>query len=552
MTLYDFEEEVNGIIVGRGKDYFLNGAVKEIEEVNLDRWVLKIEGKKLYKVEIILEQDEILESSCTCPFDFGPYCKHEVAAFLALKDIIEEKEHPGNIDTRLHSIIDTLDEKTLKKIILDQAHENDLFARELIYQYEIKSTPLTGEDFKALIWASINVYRNFGGINFQNAWKAADGAYIILNDAKETLEDLNVSKAITMVQTVIEEIMPHLDFLSEDDNGVFYSVVNKAFSILALCCQQDLNENLKQPLFLYMLEKAGAEENSYYHDWFTEYISMAADLAEGRELKKVFAALDKGLKQRKNSERFYPQSRINNLLLFKYELIKRKKGASEAEAFFEDHLHLELFREKALKSAVEQEEWDKVISLSLAGEEQDRDEPFLIKKWRQFRMEAYIGKGDIENQKKLGLLFIIDHLNLTYYDFIKEHSSPGEWPALYGDIVEKLIARKTGAQEIIADLYVKEERYHSLLTLVKKHPWLVGQYKEYLMEHFADDVYEIYEITIKNEARAANQRSHYRKVCHSVSSLMEIGGELKARELISAFRTRYKNKSAFMDELNKI
>ncbi len=67
----------------RGQAYFRDGAVLEIERRG-DLLFAQVEGSsyKPYQVTVTLDAGGIVEADCTCPYDWGGYCKHIVAVLL--------------------------------------------------------------------------------------------------------------------------------------------------------------------------------------------------------------------------------------------------------------------------------------------------------------------------------------------------------------------------------------------------------------------------------------------------------------------------------------
>jgi uncharacterized Zn finger protein len=68
----------------RGQEYFLGGAVLEIE-LRGDTLLAEVEGSSYepYQITIRLDVGGVLDAYCTCPYDWGGCCKHIVAALLA-------------------------------------------------------------------------------------------------------------------------------------------------------------------------------------------------------------------------------------------------------------------------------------------------------------------------------------------------------------------------------------------------------------------------------------------------------------------------------------
>jgi len=68
----------------RGEEYYQSGAVISLEKRG-DTLLAQVEGSSYepYDVTIELEEGDVLEAECTCPYDWGGYCKHVVAVLLA-------------------------------------------------------------------------------------------------------------------------------------------------------------------------------------------------------------------------------------------------------------------------------------------------------------------------------------------------------------------------------------------------------------------------------------------------------------------------------------
>ena len=88
LTLNNFEDEVNGTILQRGRSYFKQHAIIDLEMTSDDTWVAEVEGTDIYQVEVTLKNnDEITEFYCDCPYD-GDVCKHVVAVFYELREAV--------------------------------------------------------------------------------------------------------------------------------------------------------------------------------------------------------------------------------------------------------------------------------------------------------------------------------------------------------------------------------------------------------------------------------------------------------------------------------
>ena len=67
----------------RGREYYEEGAVLSATRRG-ERLMARVQGSEYlpYRVQITLEPAALARATCTCPYDWGGYCKHLVAALL--------------------------------------------------------------------------------------------------------------------------------------------------------------------------------------------------------------------------------------------------------------------------------------------------------------------------------------------------------------------------------------------------------------------------------------------------------------------------------------
>ncbi|MBZ4194334.1 MAG: SWIM zinc finger family protein, partial [Candidatus Contendobacter sp.] len=106
--------------IQRGEDYFSDGAVGTLirrgDELEAD-----VEGTESdpYRVWVQFEDDEVSDTGCTCPYDYGGWCKHIVAVLLAYD------QHPNQVVIRppLATQLATLDREQLLALVLELADQ---------------------------------------------------------------------------------------------------------------------------------------------------------------------------------------------------------------------------------------------------------------------------------------------------------------------------------------------------------------------------------------------------------------------------------------------
>ena len=138
MNLNNFEEQIERKIIDRGFSYYENDYVEDFEQVDKGEFIAIVEGSESYSITINLDKNlEIIDHSCNCPYDWGEYCKHEVAVLFYIKDNEEYKNKPDNTGKIgiLKGEIEKYNHKELKKLIIDLSKRNGDFRNELLWHF---------------------------------------------------------------------------------------------------------------------------------------------------------------------------------------------------------------------------------------------------------------------------------------------------------------------------------------------------------------------------------------------------------------------------------
>ena len=95
MNLDSFEDEIDSpLIHSRGLSYYRGKSVLSLEMLSPNHYKALVAGTQLYEVMLTLDDNrEIEEMSCTCPYDWGEHCKHEVAVLYALRHQLDRGQH---------------------------------------------------------------------------------------------------------------------------------------------------------------------------------------------------------------------------------------------------------------------------------------------------------------------------------------------------------------------------------------------------------------------------------------------------------------------------
>lgn len=100
---------------GRGVDYYRSGTV-ESATLRGNQLFAAVQGSEWepYQVGVTFTGDDFT-ASCTCPYDWGGYCKHVVATVLAVMD--ENSRVPIATKPPVADLIADLDANALRELV---------------------------------------------------------------------------------------------------------------------------------------------------------------------------------------------------------------------------------------------------------------------------------------------------------------------------------------------------------------------------------------------------------------------------------------------------
>ena len=124
-------------VFARGEEYFRDGAVLSIARRG-DMLHAAVEGSEdePYFVTALLRGGEIQDANCTCPYEYGGWCKHIVAAMLFAAEAPEEIE----MQVPLEEALNALPKSRIVKVLTRMAEDDPSF-EEMLRGYLSGSPP---------------------------------------------------------------------------------------------------------------------------------------------------------------------------------------------------------------------------------------------------------------------------------------------------------------------------------------------------------------------------------------------------------------------------
>jgi uncharacterized Zn finger protein len=115
MTLHDFEAYIDETILQRGRSYYGNNYIEEVLQVEKGEFEALVVGSEDYHVMVKVDEEQrIVESECTCPYNWGDVCKHEAAVYYYIRDKRMYRENISREASDLMYKVDTMSIDELK------------------------------------------------------------------------------------------------------------------------------------------------------------------------------------------------------------------------------------------------------------------------------------------------------------------------------------------------------------------------------------------------------------------------------------------------------
>lgn len=556
MNINDFKKHIDKKILDRGYAYYSEGNIIETYNQGNNEYIFQIQGSEDYEVVVKIDNmGEILYSQCDCPYDFGPVCKHEAAAYFELSEILNSEgsttsmkrevvKHPG-----FKEVLVNLSKEELIRIIIDMTEKDKILKNSLIVRYSKGNDKQELEKCKNLIDSIIRKYTGGRGfIEYSKTYGFVSNMGDLLEKVRNTQDTL---LALDIAFLLLNEVVEAFQY-ADDSNGEIGSLAGETIELIEEIVTEidPLDVNLREKVFNKILEQS---DNKIFDGWDEYKINILKLCAKFTDVKEFRVKLRKKIEYLidKNSNRKYNEYINESMLKILFDMIKEYGTEKEADDFIKDNLIFTYFRELLINKHIKGKNYHKVIELTLEGEKQDKQYAGLISKWKKIRYAAYKELSLKEEQFQLAKDLLLDG-DFEYYNELKEIAA-GDKVVLYNNLKQELKNDKGRyGRSIYLKLIVEENDLDEIMKFVRENPTNIEEYAHMLAGKFKDEVINIYNKYIKSSANSSLNRKDYQRVCGILKRYKKIAGEKKQKGMINELSGLYRKRPAFIDELSKI
>lgn len=554
MNINDFKSHVDKTILNRGYDYYIEGNIVESYKNKDNEYIFVIEGNEEYEVVVKIDDNgEIIYSHCDCPYDFGPICKHEVASYYELDDILNsrakttsgKKEKVEKLE--LNDVLNTLSKEELITIIEYLAEKDSFLKESLIFKYSKGDDEQELKKCKKLIDSVVGKYLRRGRfIPYDETYDFICDMEEVLEKARET-EDSLLALDITFL--LLNEAVEAFQY-ADDSDGWIGSLVSNTLEAISDIVMANQNLNIREKMFNKLLQMSDSKIFDEWEEYKHDIFRICSEFADVEEFRNKLVAKIKGLLDKYYKDE-YKRYSAESLLKLLFHIINEYGTKEEADKFIVENLKFTYFRELLIDKYFKEKNYNGVIELAMQGEKQDVKYAGLIIKWKELRYRAYKEQGLKEEQEKLAKELFLNG-KFDYYEDLKELAREDK-TAFYNNLKRELKNDEGWhGRSLYLRIIVEEKDTDEIMEYVRENPRTIEEYIHLLIDKYRDEVMEIYIKSIKLQASSASNRNGYKAVCGTIKRYKKIFGNKNIEGLINELTALYKKRPAFLDELRKI
>ena len=551
----EFEQYIDGTILERGLSYFEGGLIEEPQHSG-GAYHFKVNGTEPYEVYLKLKKHTVIEHSCTCPFDYGPVCKHEAAALFYLQQeplkIEVKKKKPKKkrktLDDKVDDLLKELDQEELAGFIKQLTVEDTSLRRRLLASFahliEKQSITLYSKQIKAIISGA----KRGGYVDYYGARKLGNAVFMIGQQAQDHLEAGNMETAYYMGFAILNEMVKALGFV-DDSNGDIGINIDLAENLLGhLSQREDIEEDLRKIFYRECL-KAFEEKRFGGWDWHLSPLYWASSLSRSdAEARHVLNIL---------KEQNFGDYHKDEAQAIQFNLITQLDGHEKAQEFLLDNLDNQQFRRLYLNLLIEAGNFEKAKQVAHEGIKQDLKIGYtgLVNDWKEYLLQIAQKEEDVENVIKYAreLLTSVNRDWMQYYRILKSCFAETDWETYLNDFIKNLKVN-WNTMDLMTGIYVEESRWEELFKLLTKYSGIeyLRHYEKYLLPTYSNEIALFYEAQTERYLEANVGRSHYRKAAKYIRWIKKLGELQIAHDLVKRMVQKYSNRPALLEEFEKI
>lgn len=549
-----FLDETDPKIFARGADYYRSGMVERLAGGN-GHVTAEVSGSEArpYLVEISVTEDgEVTDWSCSCPYDWGPVCKHVAAALLALQEeVVEERERPEDAAKRkavVQELVERAGKEQLAALVLERCWEDNRFLVSVLSELE-DSGELELASIKELVRETIRANTCQGYIDETGCGNICAELDDVLDKARRRVRRGQWGQALEIARFVLLTVMR---LFEKTGGGSLGLAADAALETVGLAADGLAESGGDREVWVTRLLETAWEP--VFDGWTSQRYALlcrTAVLADSRNEWAFYDTLKRLSDRRWEAFKDAPRYDVQDKLV-RYHIIRCAHGAQAARDYLKRNLDVDEFRLMLAREYIEEENYSAAERLCLERIEKTLQETGQRRpnQWQYLLYEIYRNWGQREKQvqqaRRLALMG-----DKGFYQITKNMlAEDGRWAEEYPRFLAELKTARPAREYM--EILAQENETTLLMEYMRYYRDEVFRYGGILAPAYSGEIYSLCAAAIREVSKRIHGRGDYQKICGMLRLLAGFGGAAEAGELIGELRRTYPRRPALLEELERV
>lgn len=577
MLLTDFLLSVDAQIYDRGLSYYEDGAVQMLSEDEEGSWTALVIGSEEYEVTLQLRGDKYHSSYCTCPYDWGPVCKHQVAVAMAVATQTGEMDFGGGekkskttkkskkrrqpaFKTLVQQIRDDLDKEALIDFILQMARGNRPFQDAFKLHFADLFNDDPGEFYERMLRGIAAQAQGRGGFIDYRAAQVLERQFSdVFEKAEAALEANDPMTALAIAKAMIA-VVPELPEYMDDSDGVVYDMLTGAMEYLAESATAIEAPMQRAALFEYCEKQMQA----YWlrdSDMEVTMLGVMAELALDQSMRARLAALVDTQIKKQLAQSHGPGFDFPQLLAIKASLDEQEGEDNAMEKLMDRHLDQPEVRMLKINRLLEAGDLEAAHAFAMEGLGLAEKNSYGICGWLDTLIAiARQRKDAAELQDLLGRYFFECRTDIaTYRQLIAAYPASVQ-AEKSATIISHLLPKQKHLPayfpEVLLQIWAETKDWESLRDALCNRPYDLSRLQEFaneMMATYPAAFLEAYSEALLVFAARYTGRKYYAALVRSMKWLHSIPECVdQMHHVAKVLRKTYPRRPALHDELSRV
>jgi hypothetical protein len=235
------------------------------------------------------------------------------------------------------------------------------------------------------------------------------------------------------------------------------------------------------------------------------------------------------------------------------EFHRSRNQNGKAWNYVEDNIQIERFRCQVVEKRIKEKKFDEAKKL-IHDYIDKKENKYHSDDWDKYLLQIARREKDVPAIRGISYSFIENEFDKQYYSIYKSAFSPDEWPEKFEALFRHYERKKDFGDDPAADLLAAEGMAERLMGHMEKKLSLekMERYYRFFADAFPENTLALFRKAVDLYAENNTGRSYYEHIVETFKKMEKIpGGDAAVAEMKDQYRTRYKNRRAMMEILNR-